>query len=260
MRRLLLFTALFLLAPSVFAQTADEIVARYLAARGGLARIKAVKSERVSGTISFGPGSDGPFLVDRERPLKMHMELTVLGKTLVRVYDGKSAGWVYNPFQQNPAVKPMEAADLRNVFDEADFEGPFVDSKAKGNVIEYDGKDEVDGKPALRLKLTNKNGDVSYFLFDVATGLIQKWQGTRKIGDKETPWESRFTDFREVNGLKYPFVIESYGSGTDQKQTITAEKIEVNVPFDAAHFAKPAPPANAAPPAEAPVADPPKPN
>src|SRR5271166_6728482 len=89
------------------AQTADDVVSKYLAARGGIAKIRAVQSERVTGTISFGPGAEGPFKVERKRPLKMHMEITVAGKTVLRSFDGKSSGWIYNPFGPNPTVQPM---------------------------------------------------------------------------------------------------------------------------------------------------------
>ena len=86
------------------AQTADEILAKVIAARGGLAKIRAVRSERVSGQIIFGEVS-GPFVVELERPLKMHMQFTIQNMTMVRVYDGKSAGWANNPFagKMNPA-------------------------------------------------------------------------------------------------------------------------------------------------------------
>jgi outer membrane lipoprotein-sorting protein len=253
----------FLLALALYpvtasAQTSDDIINKYVAARGGLAKIRSVKSERVSGTISFGPGADGPFLVERKRPLKMHMEITITGKTLIRTYDGKSAGWIYNPFGPTPAVTAMSEADLRGVFDEADFEGPFVDYKTKGNKIEYVGREDVEGKSDYKLKLTNKNGDTSFFLFDPDTYLISKWEGTRKVGDKDVPWESFFRDFREVDGLKYPFLIESDAPGTEQIQKIAADKIEVNVPMEDSRFGKPTPPATPPTPAAAP-ADPGKP-
>ena len=238
----LLLTALASLPAIASAQTTDEIINKYIAARGGLAKIKAVQSERVSGTISFGPGAEGPFIVERKRPLKMHMEITVAGKTLIRSYDGKSSGWVYNPFGPNPAVLPMSEADMHGIEDESDFEGPFVDYKSKGNKIEYVGKQDVEGKPAYKIKLTSKNGDTSFFLFDTSTNLILKWEGTRKVGDKDVPWESYFRDFREMDGLRYPFLIESAAPGSDQIQKIAANKIEVNVPMNDAQFGKPTPP------------------
>jgi len=254
----LAFTAiifLFALPLALSGQTADDVINAYLKARGGIAKIKSIQTERVTGTISFAPGVEGPFFVERKRPLKMHMELTVNGQSLIRVYDGKSSGWIYNPFAPNAAVLPMTPADISGIADEADFEGPFVDYKTKGNRIEYAGKEQIDGKIVHKLKLTDKLGEASYFYFDASTGLIMKWQGVRKVGDKVLPWETYFREFREVDGLKYPFLVESAAVDSDQIQKITATKIETNIPLDESQFAKPKAPA---PPAAS--ADPPKPN
>jgi hypothetical protein len=245
-------TFLFALPITLPAQTADDVINAYLRARGGLAKIKAVQSERVTGVITFAPGVEGPFFVERKRPLKMHMEITVNGQSLIRVYDGKSSGWIYNPFAPNAAVLPMSPADIGGIADEADFEGPFVDYKAKGNQIEYAGKEQIDGQVVQKLKLTSKQGDVSYFYFDASTGLLMKWHGVRKVGDKELPWETYFRDFREVDGLKYPFLVESAAVDSDQIQKITATKIETNISINEAQFAKPKVPE--------PPSDPPKSN
>ncbi len=254
-----LFCSLFLILPAT-AQSVDDILAKYLSVRGGLERIKAVQSERVTGTISFGPGEEGPFVVERARPMKMHMELVLNGQPLIRVYDGKSAGWVYNPFMPNPAVQSMTDADLRNIFDEADFDGPFVDYKSKGNHIELVGKDEVEEKPAYKLKLTNRNGEVSYFFFDASTFSLLKCQGNRQMDGKDIPWVTFFHDYREVAGLHYPFQIEYAEPGTENSHTITADKIEINVPISEARFAKPNPPPPPPPPATPTPAETPKPN
>jgi outer membrane lipoprotein-sorting protein len=249
-RRLLAAAAFAFFAVSLSAQTAEEVVSKYIAARGGAEKIKSVKSERVTGTISFGSETEGPFIIERQRPLKLYMQISINGMTLIRNYDGKSAGWIYNPFTANPAVQAMTDADLRSIPDEADFDGPFVDYKAKGNRIEFVDKEEVLGKTAYKLKLTNKLGDSSFFYFDADTNLLLKWEGDRKVATQNFPWESFFHDFREVQGLKYPFLVESDSPGTDQRQKITTEKIEINVPIDAARFSKPnppPPPATAAP-------------
>jgi len=259
MRKLFLLAAITLLAHSLAAQTSDEVVNKYIEARGGLAKIKAVKTQRVSGTVSFGPGAEGPFLVEHERPLKLYTLLTINGQSMIRSYDGKDKGWVYNPFIPNPAVQPMSPMDLAAIYDEADFDGPFVDYKTKGNQLEFIDKEEVLGKASYKLKLTNKGGDVSYFYFDADTHLILKWEGTRKIGENDVKWEEVFHDFRDVDGLKFAYIIEAQQPGTDQLQRITADKIELNVSIDEAHFGKPSVPAPTAAPADTP-AQPPKPN
>jgi outer membrane lipoprotein-sorting protein len=253
MRKFLLLAAVLFVPLCASAQTADEIIDKYIEARGGFAKLKSIQSERVSGTIVFAPGVEGPFVVERARPLKMHMEITVGGLTMIRTYDGKS-GWIYNPMSNNPGVEPMTAEDLKNILEEADFEGPFVDYKAKGNKLEYAGKTAVEGKPAYKIKLTNKNGEVSYFSFDASTYLILRFQGTRKNADKESPTESFFRDFRDVDDMKYPFLVESVSPDTGDTQRIFADKVELNITIKQVRFEKPALPAAADPPPTSPAA------
>jgi len=244
-----LLTLLPLLLPfGAAAQSADEVVAKALAARGGLGRIKAVQAQRVTGTISFGVGAEGPFVVELKRPGKMHMEMTIGGQTVVRVYDGKSAGWTINPFSENKDVQPMSADDIKNISDESDFDGPLVDYKAKGNEIEFVGKEDVEGKHCYRIKLTNKKGEVRFYLFDAASYQLLKWESTRKGEDKDYPVESFFRDYRDVKGIQFAFEIDSDSPGTEQKQKIVVAKLEVDPEIEESHFGKPSPPPPSATP------------
>ena len=224
------------------AQTADEIVKKYLDARGGIDKIKTVQSERVTGRISFAPGVEGPFLLEFKRPLKLHMEATIQGHALIRVYDGKSAGWVINPFDEDKGAQPMSADDLSTISDESDFDGPLVDCKAKGNQLELTGKDEVDGKPVYKIKLTRKNGDERIYYIDSSSFLVLKWDGMTHIEGKEIPIQNFLHDYREVDGLRFPFEVDTGFPETPQQRKFIIEKVELNPQIDDARFAKPVPP------------------
>jgi outer membrane lipoprotein-sorting protein len=258
--RILCITLLLFLPLAAAAQTADEIVKKALDARGGADKIKAVQSERVSGHVSFSRDMKGTFVVELKRPLKMHVEISIEGQKIIRVYDGESSGWMVNPFTETKEAQPLSPEDLKNISDESDFDGPLVDYKTKGNQIELAGKENLDDKPVYRLKLTNKNGDIRFYIFDASSFLLLKWEGKRKTGDEDLPWESFFSDFHEVQGLKYPFRIEQGSPGTEIKQTLTAEKIEIDPQIDDSRFTKPArpdAPAVPAPPAPLAPASPP---
>jgi hypothetical protein len=249
-----LYLTLFCLLPlTAAAQTPDFIVDKVLAARGGLDKIRAVQAERVSGHISFGADAEGPFVVELKRPRKMHMEFTIQGGTMVRVYDGKSAGWTINPFTGKNNPEPMPEEELKNISEESDFDGPLVDYKAKGNQIELVGKDKVEGKEAYRLKLTTKNGDVRFYLFDSQTFLLLKWEGKRKFKDEEVPVESFFRDYHDVGGLQFAFEIDSGASAEEIDQKILIDKIELDPEISESRFIKP-PPVRETRPADPPAA------
>lgn len=253
---------LFLLLPlavvfpfSAYAQSVDEILAKVIAARGGIDKIRGIHSERVSGKISFGEVT-GPFVVELKRPLKMHMQLTIQNQTMVRVYDGQSQGWANNPFAGKMNPEPMSEDELKNITEESDFDGPLVDYKSKGNKVELTGKDKLSDKDVWRVKMTTKNGDVRSYLFDANSFLLLKWEGKRKYEGQEIPVESYFSDYRDTGGLKFAFAIDSGSSATEITQKIRIDKIEFNPELNDAEFGKPATPAQPGSPPPSPTQPP----
>jgi hypothetical protein len=236
-------------------QTTDEIVAKVLAARGGLEKIKAVHTERITGTLYFTPELYGPFLAEFKRPGKMHNEVTIQNKTVVRSFNGKDGGWVVNPITGSGAAEPMTAEDVKDAVNQADFDGPLVDANAKGNTIEMTGTEKVEGRDAYVLKVTHKDGQASTYSFDTKTFLLVKWSGADTVNGETVTRETYFHDYRDVGGLKFAFELVSNTPGADVTQRIIVEKIELDPQIDEARFEKP--PAPPAPPATAPTAAPP---
>jgi outer membrane lipoprotein-sorting protein len=237
--RLVFAILLCLLPPCLEAQTVDEIIKKVVDARGGIDKIKAVQSERITGRVSFSQGIGGTLVLELKRPHKLFSEITVEGQKVIRVYDGKSAGWIINPFSENKDVQDMSAEELKEMPDESDADGPLVDYKAKGLQVELAGKEDLGGKAVYRLKITGRNADVRSYLIDASTFLTTKWEGIRKAGDQALPWECTLSDYREVQGLRFPFKIDQGSPGTEYKQTLTVEKVEINPKIDESRFGKP---------------------
>jgi outer membrane lipoprotein-sorting protein len=228
------------------AQTADEIVSKVLNARGGLDKAKAVQSERISGTIYFSPELYGPFVAEFKRPGKMHNEVTIQNKTVVRTINGKGGGWVVNPFAGKDSPEAMSADEIRDAKNESDFDGPLIDSKAKGMTIELGGTEKVDGKDTYILKVTHQDGTISNYSFDAKTYLLAKWSGADTVNGEAVTRETLFHNYRDVGGLKFAFELVSNSPGTEVTQRIVVEKIELDPRIEDSHFDKPPAP-NAAP-------------
>jgi hypothetical protein len=88
---------------------------------------------------------------------------------------------------------------------------------------------------------------------------LLKWEGQRKYEGKELPVQSFFSDYRDVDGLKFAFGIDSGSSATEIAQKIRIEKIELNPELNDAEFAKPSTPAQPNAPATPPATTPAKP-
>jgi outer membrane lipoprotein-sorting protein len=243
-----------LLAPIAHAQTVDDILAKHYEACGGLTKMKAVNTMRVTGTITLGPGMESPFTMERKRPGMRRMEFTFQGMTGIQAFDGTKT-WSVMPFmgKKDPEVGTDE--DNKNAQDDADFDGALVDYKSKGNAIELAGKEQVEGADAFKLKVTKKNGNIEYDYLDAETYLLVKTEGKVKRRGTEMDGETTFSDYKDVDGLMQPFSMESGAKEMPQKQKLTFTKIELNVPLDDARFAVPAGATSAGAPAAATAAD-----
>ena len=227
-----------LLAAPVAAQTADEIIAKNIEARGGHDKIKAINTLRVTGRMTMGPGMEAPFVGKWKRPTMFRLEFTMQGMTGVQAYDGKS-GWMVMPFMGKTDPEAMSEEDVKQVDDQADFEGPLVDYKTKGHTIELIGKETVEGTEAWKLKVTRKSGDVSYLWLDSEAWLEIKEEGKRKARGQEFEFESISSDYKEVGGVLFPHSIASKPKGAPEGQTMTFDKIELNIDIPDGDFKMP---------------------
>jgi outer membrane lipoprotein-sorting protein len=248
LRKLFLTTVAFiLLAPLVLAQTVDEIIAKNIQARGGMDKLKSVQTLRSSGKMTMGPGMEAPGLMIQKRPNGARLEFTVQGLTAVQAYDGQTA-WQVMPFTGKKDAELMSADERKDIEESADIDGPLVDYKSKGNKVELLGKDKVEGTDAYKLKVTLQNGDIQTVYLDADSFLEIKEETKRMVRGSEQEFETSVGDYKEVNGMMFPFAMESGQKGSQQKQKLTIEKIEINVPVDDASFKMPATPPPAAKP------------
>lgn len=225
-----------------FAQTADELVAKNLQAKGGVEKIKAIKSLRMTGDFDNG-GFKATVGELSKRPDMVRETFTVQGMTQIQAYDGMN-GWQISPFDGRRDPENLGEEDLRSLVEDADFDGPLVDAQAKGNKIEYLGHDQVDGDDAYKLKVTLKNGDILYYYLDPDTYIeiqIEKQQFIRgSVRENITTLGS----YKPVNGVMYPFFIESGPKNNPERRgKITVTRMEANVLVEDSEFKMPAAPA-----------------
>jgi hypothetical protein len=230
---------------NLFAQTADELVAKNLQAKGGIDKIKAIKSVRLTGI--FDGGIKATVAQYSKRPDLVREMFSVQGMTQVQAYDG-SSGWQISPFGGRKDPELLGEDDVRGLAEDADFDGPLVDAQAKGNKIEYIGHDQVDGDDAYKLKVTLKNGDIFYYYLDPDTFVEIQIEKQQFIRGSVRESVTLLGSYKPVNGVMYPFSMESGPKNNpDQRGKITVTKMEVNVPIEDSEFKMPAAPAAAKP-------------
>src|SRR5271165_6360627 len=225
MARSVVVGVLCIAAAAASAQTAEELVAKNLQARGGVEKIKAVNTLKMAGKVYVGINAD--FSQDQKRSNMIRQNFTVQGMTEIEAYDGP-VGWKISPFEWRKDAEMLGEDDMRDLVEDADIDGPLVDYQAKGNKVEYLGHDLVDGDDAYKLKVTLKNGDIVYYYLDPDTFLEIRKEKQQFIRGSVRESEQDLGSYKQVGGVFYPFSVEGGTKGNPNDHArITFEKIQV---------------------------------
>ena len=226
-RILLIF---LLCASAAWSQTADELVQKNLAARGGLENIRKLTSLRQTGIFVGGGGDSKMELawVSFNKPGKYRSEVTLQGLTAVSAYDGAEA-WRVSPFQGRKDPERMSKEESKDLARSADLHGPLVDYKAKGHKLEYLGTEDVDGTPAHKLRVQLKDGDQQTIYLDPDYFLEIRVTTVTKRRGAEHYSETDLGNYEKVAGVYLPFSYEYGQPGQRKHRSVTITQAEPNV-------------------------------
>ncbi len=217
----------------------DQILAKHIAARGGLEAIHALKTLKMTGTMR--PGGFDAHLAYEEilaRPGSVRIDATLQGLTVVQAYDG-AGGWQIQPFQGRKDPESLSSDDVKSLQEEADFETPLIDAKEKGAVITNLGTEEVDGAPAYALRVTLKNGDQQTYYLDPDAWLTVRIVTRQILRGAESLTQTDLGDYEKVDGVYFPFEVATGPKGSSFQERVTFDKIVANEPVAPEVFERP---------------------
>ena len=231
-----------LAVPAVAADlTVDEIIAKNIETRGGMDALKAVESARMSASISV-QGMDLPVSMVFRRPNKLRVEVEMQGMKVVQAYDGET-GWIIMPMMGSTEPSKMSGAQLKQIEEQSDFDGPLVDYEKKGHTVELVGKEDVEGTEAYKVKLTKENGDESHYYIDTEYFLVFKQVGRTDMQGMEVNATTNYSDYKEVGDIVLSHSQEVVAEGMPTGFVVKVNEVELNVDVDESQFAFPEKPA-----------------
>ena len=228
------FLSLIFISAS-FAQTVDEILAKYFEAQGQ-EKLLATNTFTTKGKIIQGQ-FEIPFTSYHKRPMKFKSEAEFQGMKIISAFDGET-GWSINPMMGSNDPQPMTAEQLDRMKMQADYDGMFYNYKDKGYTVEYLGKEPVDDIETYKLKLTRPNGDIITAYIDAENYVILKTDSKMKIQDVDREAETVFSNYKYVDGILIPFSIETKMDGKTVMQMVL-EDVKYNVDLDDSIFEMP---------------------
>src|SRR5262252_6143579 len=246
MHRILFLTAVLVVtAVTAAAQTADDIVAHYLNAVGGMEKIQAVKSLRRTGKFIGSGGFEAAIVQENKRDASVREEFLLQGMTGVNAYDGKT-GWKIEPWNGKKDPEALGEEEMKEIVEDADFDGPLVDYKRKGYQVEFAGMDKFEGTDAYKVRVRKPCGDTYTYYLDTDFYMPIKIDVKRIVRGEERFYEAALADYKLVNGWYLPYSVETNVKGQQDKSKYIYEKIEANVAIDDSRFAMPKVPQGAA--------------
>ena len=228
--------------PDTGAALVDPLIERYLAARGGLAKLHAIQSLRLTGTARFGEGDslvETSYAAVTKRPGRLRVEVTFQGLSAVDAYDG-SGSWSTQPFEGRRDAFRSSADETKQLAEDADIDGPLVDWREKGHHVDDLGTEDIDGTRAHKLRVRLKDGNVEYRYLDPDAFLEIRIVKESKIRGVERVTETDLGDYEQVAGVWIPFSIESGKKGGPRTEHLSIDRAEANVSIDDAAFQFPA--------------------
>lgn len=223
--------------------TAQSLLDKNLEARGGADALAAIKAIQFQGKMIFPGDFELAYSEVRARGgadgVEARMEGNVQGLTYMQGYDGQTA-WRVNPFEGRRDAETMSGDEARSMSDSSRIDGVLQDARKDGSTISYLGREDFDGTPAYKLKVTQKDGDEFTYLLDPDTFLEIKISETRKIRGAPQTTETELGDYEKVGGVYFPMSVESWPQGqSNQRQRVLIETAQANPAAAAALFAKP---------------------
>jgi hypothetical protein len=255
----------------------QEILDKFVAARGGLQSWRALQSISYNGKMEAGYGDSAarsaqyvstaamsvkakermireklaappkpegkqvelPFVIEMKRPNTERVEIEFAGKTAVQVYDGAS-GWMMRPYLNRDDWEPFSPEQAKMQAAEPGMDGLLLDYASRGTKVDFEAIEPVEGHPAYKMKLTLKGGEIRHVWIDAQSFLDVKIEGTprRMDGRMHSVWVYQ-RDFRSVQGVTVPFVLETNVDGYPTTHKTTIEKVGLNPKLDDTLFVKP---------------------
>jgi Outer membrane lipoprotein-sorting protein len=239
MKKLLSISLFFLFAIALQAQTAEEIVAKHIAAMGGAnwEKVKTLQMD-IKMTAQAAAGMEIPIKMTVVNKKAMRMDVSLMGMTQTMCVNG-DAGWANSPFQGKMDAEPMTADQAKDMKEQTEVAGQLYNYKEKGYTIEYLGKEDVEGTECYKIKLVISPTKTQYSLIDPETFYEIKNITVSMVDGKEQKMESVSSDFKTIEGLVFAHTINQ--SNPMMGPTVmTVNNVTINPPVDNAVFEMPA--------------------
>ena len=220
--------------------SADElatVIEKHIEARGGRDAWEAVSSLQITGDYTAF-STIAPFTLTRKRDHRARFDTEMQGSPYLAVFDGEGAWSIVGAIGLDWAL-PMGRQDFIAFRQETDFATPLFDYAERDMTAELIGESEIDGVPAIAIKLTRSDGEEETWYLDPETFLEIGRDSSGSDFGRPEPQRTFFDDFRSVGNVVLPFFQETQWYTRDR--ILEVDEVVINPAVDDAIFEFPPP-------------------
>ena len=229
-------------SPSPALPSADEIFSKYAAALGGQAAIDKLQSRTAKGSVTQANGNSFQFELSQAAPDRFYLLVTTPQGTVERGFNGQ-VGWE----KTARGVREITGAELVNL---KAANGLFTLLKVKEQYSKPPRvrKDKLGDRDVYIVDGTTTDNRRMRLYFDATSGLLLRRTTTMPTIVGIIPDQIDLEDYREADGLKFPFTARAAGLEVgNPTSTRTFTELKLNVPVDDSKFNMPPAPKPATP-------------
>jgi len=231
--------------PKVSLPSAEEVLAKYVAALGGEQAIRKITSRVITGTqdIPTGPGGGVPMPAAIERDLKAPNLVVNIYRsptyTISDGFDGTTAWSQDLRGRVSDTGKLEQMRTKRNAY----FYEP-LDFMTEYTQLQVRGIERVNDRDAYVVVGRVQGDSADRLYFDTQTGLLLRKSNVMPTPVGNIPLQVNYADYRDTgSGVKFPYLITMDPAGMDTvltaAATIRVTKVQDNAPIDSAKLVKP---------------------
>lgn len=217
---------------------AQAVLNKHLRLRGGIERLKALKSIRMRGWQLLLPSEAGiPWRMEQARPNRFREEITVQGMVEVHTFNG-SEGWVLIPWGKDRAPKAMPQEQV-DYLKEGAFDDPWIAALEHPQDLHFRGASRFNGVAVWEVQWSLGAGDDLIGQFDQATGLEIMRERVHREMDNEIKIRTESQLWQTVNGIAFPYIVTRRAVGRGGRVKVQLEAIELDPVLPESRFGRP---------------------
>lgn len=210
-----------------------DLIRKHAEAIGGAKALEAITALKFTGAFAIeAMGLTGDITIIEAAPNSQLITVSLTG--FGEIVQGTNGTLAWGSTQPGNPPQILDSETAQEMINRSDFFERW-DADRVATEAKTTGTEAIDGANCYRVEVTSPHGTHSVMFFDAETGL--KRRTIRKTDEGMTGQTTTYSDYKDIDGFKFPFTLEITNPQADQKVTI--DEVTINPELPESQFVPP---------------------